>query len=59
MNSTNLLVEVFPEVLGHESEEGEERPAEGVKAGVVVVWITTSFDAYEALRTEPVRTQVL
>ncbi len=55
-SSTNLLVEVFPEVLGHESEQGEERPTEGVEASVAVVWITTSFDTWEALWTEPVRT---
>lgn len=52
---TNLLVKVFPEILCHESEQGEEGPAEGVKAGVAIVWITTCFDTCEALRTESVR----
>lgn len=56
MSSTNLLVEVFPVVLRHESEQGEECPAEAVEAGVAIVWIAATFDAYKALWTEPVRT---
>lgn len=52
--STNLLVEVFPVVLSHESEQREERPAEGVKTGVAVVGITATFDTYVALWTESV-----
>lgn len=54
MSVTDLLVQVFPEVLGHESEQGEEGPAEGVEAGVAIVWITTRFDTYKTLWTEPV-----
>lgn len=53
LNSTNLLIKVFPEVLSHESEKRQEGPAEGVEAGVAVVWVTASFDTYEALWTEP------
>ena len=52
----NLLVEVLPVVLGHESEEREEGPAEGVEAGVAVIWIPTRFHTREALWAEPVRT---
>lgn len=33
------LVEVLPEVLRHQSECGEEGPAEGVKAGVAEVGV--------------------
>lgn len=49
---TNLLVEVFPVVLRHESEKGEEGPTEGVEACVSVVWITASFETYKALWTD-------
>lgn len=52
-HSANLLVKIFPEVLRHESEQREKSPAEGVKAGVAVVWITTCFQTYEALWTKP------
>lgn len=55
-SSTNLLIKVFPVVLSHESEKSQEGPAEGVKAGVAVVWITASFDTYETLWTEPANT---
>lgn len=55
-HSTDLLVEVLPVVLGHESEQREERPAEGVEAGVAVVWITTRLHTYKTLWTEPGRT---
>lgn len=43
-------VEIFPEVLCHESEERQEGPAEAVEAGVSVVWIPPSFHACVALR---------
>lgn len=56
-NLTNLLVEVFPIVLSHESEQREERPAERVEAGVAIVWITASFHTNETLWTESVNTQ--
>lgn len=42
-------VKVFPEVLCHESEESQERPAEAVKASVAIVWIPPSFHACVAL----------
>lgn len=43
-------VKIFPEVLRHEAEEGQEGPAEAVKAGVAVVWIPPSFHTRVALR---------
>jgi len=55
----NLLVEVFPVVLGHESEQGEEGPAEGVEARVAVVWIAARFDTFKALWTEPYKDTVV
>ncbi len=51
MSGLYLLVEVFPEVLCHESEEWEEGPAECVKTCVVVVRITACFYTREALWT--------
>lgn len=57
ISATDLLVEVFPVVLRHESEQREERPAEGVEAGVAVVGIASRFDTSEALWTEPVGAQ--
>lgn len=56
MSGLYLLIKVFPVVLSHESEKSQEGPAEGVKAGVAVVWITASFDTYETLWTEPANT---
>lgn len=56
LSSTNLLIKVFPEVLSHESEKRQKGPAESVKACVSIVWITASFDTYEALWTEPAST---
>lgn len=44
-------IEIFPEVLGHESEEGEESPSKAVKACVTVVWVPSSFHTCEALWT--------
>lgn len=43
-------VKIFPEVLCHEAKESQEGPAEAVKAGVAVVWISPSFHACVALR---------
>lgn len=39
----NQLEKVLPVVLGHESEEGEESPAERVKAGVAIVGVPPSL----------------
>lgn len=46
-------VEIFPEVLGHESEKGEERPSETVEAGITIVGIPSGFHAGISLRTSP------
>lgn len=51
--ATDLLVEILPEVLSHESEERQERPAEGVEAGVSVIGVPAGFLAGESLRTLP------
>lgn len=40
-----LLVKVFPVILSHQSEQREEGPAERVKAGVIVVWVESNFEA--------------
>ena len=37
------MKQFFPVVLCHESEEGQKRPAEGVKTGVAIVWIPPYF----------------
>ena len=50
------LKEVLPVVLGHEPEESEEGPAEGVKAGVAVVGVPPRLYTLVALRTLPVDT---
>ena len=48
------LKEVLPVVLGHEPEESEEGPAEGVEAGVAVVGVPPRLHTLVALRTLPV-----
>ena len=40
------LVQVLPIILGHQTEGTQEAPPEGVKVGVVVVWILS--EALEA-----------
>lgn len=37
------MKEFFPVVLRHESEKGQESPAESVKTGVAVVRISSHF----------------
>lgn len=51
---TNQLEQVFPEVLCHEAEEGEEGPAEGVVVGVSVIRIPPRFYTHVSLRTQPI-----
>ena len=48
-------VEILPEVLGHESEEGEESPSKAVKAGVTIVGVPSSFHTCKALWTSTER----
>lgn len=43
--SANQLEKVLPVVLGHESEEGQEGPAERVKTGVAKVGVPPSLHA--------------
>ena len=43
--SANQLEDVFPVILRHESEEGEEGPAEGVEVGVAIVGVGSSLHA--------------
>lgn len=50
---TDLLVEVLPVVLSHQSEQRQEGPAERVKAGVAVIWVPARFDAPESLWAQP------
>lgn len=54
LHCTNQLEQVFPEVLCHEAEEGEEGPAEVVVAGVSIIWIPSHFHTHVTLRTHPV-----
>ena len=48
------MEEVLPIVLGHEAEESQEGPAEGVIAGVAVVGVPPGLDALITLRAMPV-----
>lgn len=52
--STNQLEQVLPVVLRHESEEGQEGPAEGVVAGVAVVGVSPSLYARESFWALPI-----
>lgn len=38
-----LLVEIFPVVLSHQSEEREESPTKVIKAGEAIIWIVACF----------------
>lgn len=44
------MIEVFPVVLCHQSEEGQESPAESVKTRVAVIWVPTHFQTLESIR---------
>ena len=48
---TYKLVEVFPIVLGHESEGTEQSPWKRVKTGVAKVRIISRFHTGEVIRT--------
>lgn len=48
-------VQIFPEVLCHESEKRKKGPTEAVKACVAIVWVPSGFHAREALWTSSVR----
>lgn len=52
-----LLIEIFPIILCHESEQREEGPPKGVEAGVVIVGVLSHPDAREALGTLPATTR--
>lgn len=51
--AAHLLVKVFPVILGHQSKQRQEGPTKRVKAGVVVVWVPSHFDARVPIRTLP------
>ena len=53
--SANQLVEVLPEILGHEPEGAEQRPPEVVEVRVVVVRVEAGLQACVALPTGTVR----
>lgn len=47
------LKKVLPVILRHETEESQEGPAEGVVAGVAIVGVPSSLDAFVALGAVP------
>lgn len=49
-----LVIEIFPAVLGHEAEQGQEGPAKGVKARVAVVGVATRLETFKPVWTLPV-----
>lgn len=42
-SDSHQLVKIFPEVLSHQSKQGQKCPAEGVKACVTIVRVSASF----------------
>lgn len=48
-----LLVEIFPAVLSHQSEEREESPTKVIKAGVAKIWIVACFVTEITIRALP------
>ncbi len=50
---TDQLEEIFPEVLGHQSEQSQKSPTKCVVAGVTVVWISPSLQTDVTLRADP------
>lgn len=50
-----LVVQIFPVVLGHEAEQGQEGPAKGVEASVAVVGVPTRLQTFKPIWTLPVR----
>lgn len=47
------LEKVLPVILRHETEQSQEGPAEGVVAGVAIVGVPASLDAFVALGAVP------
>ena len=47
------LEKVLPVVLRHQTEESQEGPAEGVKAGIAIVGVPPSLYAFVALGAVP------
>lgn len=45
-----LMIEVFPVVLCHKSEESQEGPAKSVKTCVAIVWVPTRFQTLKPIR---------
>lgn len=45
-----LLIETFPIILSHKTEQREKGPAKSIKACVTMVWIFPSLQAYVSLR---------
>ncbi len=48
---TDVMIEVLPVILCHESEEREKSPSEGVEAGVAVVRVSSGLQTFETIRT--------
>lgn len=48
-----LLIKVFPVILCHQSKQRQKGPTKWVKAGIIVVWVPSHFDARETLWTLP------
>lgn len=48
---TDVMIEVLPVVLCHESEEREKSPSEGVEAGVAVVRVSSGLQTFKTIRT--------
>ncbi len=49
--STDVMIEVFPVILCHESEKREKSPSEGVEAGVAVVGVSSGLQTFKTIRT--------
>lgn len=48
---TDQVEQVLPEVLGHESEQSQKCPTEGVIAGVAIVWVPPGLQTAVSIRT--------
>lgn len=42
-SDSHQLVKIFPEVLSHQSKQGQKCPTEGIKACVTIIRVSTSF----------------
>lgn len=47
------MKQLLPVVLGHETKKCQKSPAEGVKTGVVIVWIPPHFQALKSIGALP------